>query len=167
MANVINRTTLVYLTSVNDPEYLDPPWLFVAPGSPNEAVIAAVPTQYRKIAGDVVSEMSQAEKDAVDAAIDAAELAENRVTSAAVTERDDPLGFEARALIELLNKRDNFNINRLKEIQDTLVAIREQTFGQQARQNIDPGFPLGTATRSRADAIQDYKDEINSGGADS
>ena len=72
MANVINRTTLVFLTSVNDPEYADPPWLVVPPGSENEAVIAAVPTQYRKIAGDVISEMTQAEKDAVDAATVAA-----------------------------------------------------------------------------------------------
>lgn len=39
MGNYVNRDTLEYRRSVNDPHYPDPPWLYVPPGSDNEAII--------------------------------------------------------------------------------------------------------------------------------
>lgn len=68
MGNFVNRTTLQGRRSANDPEHPDPPWLFVPSGSDNESVMLTVPREYRKISGDVLSEMSRAEKDVVDAA---------------------------------------------------------------------------------------------------
>lgn len=169
MADVIHRTTLEFRGSVHTPDFPEPAWKH----NPNMTAVAAVPSRYWKAPpswdGDVGPvEMTQGEKDTVDAAEAAARLATNRAEAAAVP--DDTvtsLGWESRALIELLNKRDNFLTNRLIEIQDTLVAIRDQTFGTQARQNVAAGFPLATNTRTRADAVSDYKADINAGGADS
>ena len=66
MSNVTNRTTLEYRRSVNDPDYPDPPWLHNSPQA-DALYEGGVPTKYWKISGDVVSEMTQTEKDAVDA----------------------------------------------------------------------------------------------------
>jgi hypothetical protein len=70
-------------------------------------------------------------------------------------------GARVIAAIESLNKRINYLTNRVIEIQDTLVAIREQAFGTQARQNIDANFPMPTSTRNKAAAVQAYKDEVD------
>jgi hypothetical protein len=69
MGNFVNRTDLSqYRRSVNDPEFLDPPWLYVPPGSNNEVLLTTVVPQYLTIAGDIISEVDQATKDAIDAA---------------------------------------------------------------------------------------------------
>ena len=126
-----------------------------------------VPWGYWKRSGGVIVEMSQAEKDALDAKFLADEQTEIRDNAVAEADKFSELGLDIRAMIENHNKRDNYIINRLVEIQDTLVAIRDQTFGTQARQNIDVNFPtLATATRPRSDAVQDYKDDISLGNVD-
>lgn len=61
MANVINRTTLQYLQSVNTPDYSSIDWI-INPVLPNCLA------KYWKIVGDLVLEMTQEEKDAVDLA---------------------------------------------------------------------------------------------------
>ena len=60
MANVLNRTTKQYLRSVNTPEYDVADWI-VNPSVPN------ADSKYWNISGDTVTEMTQPEKDAVDA----------------------------------------------------------------------------------------------------
>lgn len=65
MATVINRTTAEVRRSVNAADYADPPWLH----DPDLSGVAGVPQRHIKVTGDVVSEMSQTEKDAVDAAL--------------------------------------------------------------------------------------------------
>jgi len=79
MANVINRTTYEYLESVNTPDYSEVDWLH----DPDVSALESVERKYWKVVDDEVLEMSQAEKDAVDAAIYAAQLA------AAVSEAKD------------------------------------------------------------------------------
>lgn len=64
MADVLNRTTLQYLQSVNTPDYPVGDWVI----NPDLSGVTGVAQKYWKLTGDVVSEMSQAEKDAVDAA---------------------------------------------------------------------------------------------------
>lgn len=71
MANVIHRTTFEYRESVNSPDYPEVDWLH----DPDVSALASVERKYWKVVGDTVVEMSQAEKDAVDAAIAAAQLA--------------------------------------------------------------------------------------------
>lgn len=65
--DVINRTTLRYLKSVNEPDYPEPEWKW----GPDMSQVAGVSPLYWK--WDAVAErpipMTQAERDAVDAAI--------------------------------------------------------------------------------------------------
>lgn len=71
MADVLNRTTKQYLRSVNEPDYPQVDWIW----SPDVSALAGVPTKYWNISGDLVTEMTQAEKDAVDAAEQSARVA--------------------------------------------------------------------------------------------
>ena len=75
-------------------------------------------------------------------------------------------GIRIRALIELFNKRDNFLTNRIKELQDTLLALQSAGGTPPNRLNGLPTSYMGTQTRLRADAIQDYTDDIEAGGSD-
>jgi len=79
---------------------------------------------------------------------------------------DSHAGVQTRALIDLLNKRDNFLVNRIMELQDAMVAMKASTGGIANLRTAIPGSFLATDTRSRADAIQDYKDNIDTGNAD-
>lgn len=81
MSNVLNRTTLQYLQSVNTPDYPIGDWVI----NPDLSGVVGVPQKYWKLTGDVVSEMTQPEKDAVDAAEAAAVL----FTSAEAEQIDD------------------------------------------------------------------------------
>lgn len=65
MANVLNRTTKQYITSANTPDYPTADWII----NPDLSGVSGVPSKYWKITGDVVTEMNQTEKDAVDAAL--------------------------------------------------------------------------------------------------
>jgi hypothetical protein len=64
MATVLNRTTKQLIKSVNTPDYPESDWII----DPDLSGVVGVTTKYWVITGDVVSEMSQAEKDVVDAA---------------------------------------------------------------------------------------------------
>jgi len=81
MADVLNRTTLQYLRSVNTPDFPVLDWVI----NPDLTAVVGVPQKYWKLTGDIVSEMTQPEKDAVDAAEAAAVL----LTSAEVEQTDD------------------------------------------------------------------------------
>ena len=62
MANVLNRTTKQYIRSVNTPDYPTEDWII----NPDLTAVAGVANKYWKITGDVVSEMTSAEKDTSD-----------------------------------------------------------------------------------------------------
>ena len=64
MANVINKTTLEYKTSVNTPDYLDGAWIV----NPDLSLVQGVDKRYWKVVDDTVLEMDQSEKDVVDSA---------------------------------------------------------------------------------------------------
>lgn len=61
MANVLNRTTKVYLESVSTPDF-DPADYII---NPDLSAVEGIPSKFWKITGDAVSEMSQAEKDSL------------------------------------------------------------------------------------------------------
>lgn len=65
MANVLNRVTKEYLTSVNTPDYSESYWVI----NPDLSNVHGVPNKYWKITGNTITEMDQDEKDAVDAAL--------------------------------------------------------------------------------------------------
>lgn len=61
MANVLHRTTKEYIESANTPEYPESEWII----NPDLSNVQGVPNKYWKITGDIVTEMSSTEKDAV------------------------------------------------------------------------------------------------------
>lgn len=65
MATVLNRTTKQLILSANTPEYDVADWII----NPDLSDVNSLPPKYWNIVGDAVQEMSQAEKDAVDAAL--------------------------------------------------------------------------------------------------
>lgn len=64
MADVLHRTTKEYKRSVNEPDYPLIDWIH----NPDLSAVAGFPSKYWVIAGDVVTLMDQAARDAVDAA---------------------------------------------------------------------------------------------------
>ena len=69
MSQVINKTTLVLLNSVNTPDYPTADWII----NPDLSGLSAVAKKYWKISGSDVVEMTQSEKDTVDADLDTAQ----------------------------------------------------------------------------------------------
>lgn len=74
MANVVNRTAvpLQILYSVNTPDYDPADWII----NPDLTILDTVPLKYCKVSGDLIVEMTPAEK----AVVDAAELAAAKTT---------------------------------------------------------------------------------------
>lgn len=60
MANVLNRTSLQYITSVNTPEYPIAEWII----NPDLSAVNGIDKEFWVVDGDTVREMSTAEKDA-------------------------------------------------------------------------------------------------------
>jgi len=66
MADVLNRTTKQFLSSVNTPEYAVEDWVI----NPDMSSVDGVRQEYLKISGDSVSEMTQEEKNAYDSSVE-------------------------------------------------------------------------------------------------
>lgn len=64
MADVLHRVTKAIEKSVHTPHYSSSAWII----NPDLSAVQGVDKKYWKIVGDVISEMDQSEKDAVDAA---------------------------------------------------------------------------------------------------
>lgn len=65
MASLLNTSTLEILRSADETK-LSSPWTVIS--EQNAATWQAIPPQYRKLVGEAIEEMTQAEKDAVNAA---------------------------------------------------------------------------------------------------
>lgn len=82
-------------------------------------------------------------------------------------EESSELGVEQRAMIQLLNKRDNYLTNRIIELQNRVQAMLDSTGGVANMRSDGLAVPISaTSTRPLADAKQDYRDDINAGTAD-
>jgi len=169
MASVVNRTTKQYLGSVHTPDYSPVDWII----DPDLSSVIGVPSKYWNISGDIITEMTQPEKDAVDAAEAIVIRDNNRAEAVATPDAATSTGVEFRELFELFNKRDNYIINRLIEVQtmasDLKTAITTSSGAAQTIRDevaLVDVTPSATATRTRADTITEYKDDINAGGAD-
>jgi hypothetical protein len=85
---------------------------------------------------------------------------------AAADQTVDHAGMSARAIIEVLNKRDNYLVNRIIQLQTAMDDMKASTGAVGNLRAAIPANFMPTQTRPRADAIQDYKDEIDTGSAD-
>ena len=168
MSAVLNRTTKQFIPSANTPDFPVIDWII----NPDLSAVGGFPSRYWIITGDIVTLMTPAERAAVDLAISDAETLANRAAAVAAlsTPADVSLsltdGIQLRELIELFNKRDNFLTNRIIEIQNALLLVESTGGNANNRLNTLPTNYLATNTRTRAEAITDYTDDINAGGAD-
>jgi hypothetical protein len=64
MSSALHRTTFQIVDSINTPDYPVGTWVI----NPDLSPVSGVAVKYWKLTGDVLSEMTQGEKDAVDAA---------------------------------------------------------------------------------------------------
>ena len=65
MANVFNTLTGAIRTSVNTPDFPDPPWLYDPTFSPNVRTVLNVPARFRIFDAGVVRAMTRPEADAL------------------------------------------------------------------------------------------------------
>ena len=161
MPTWIHRTDKRVLPSVAPADLPEPIGNYIE--EPDLSALSGVPVKYWLITGDTVEEMNPAEKAAVDAAIAAAIVADNRVINVAAPDSPEFEGMRVRALIQLMNKRDNYLVNRIIELQDALTALRNASGNAGARLDALPASYMASTTRARADAVQDYKDDVNAG----
>ena len=102
MATVVNRADpSIFRVSANTPDYPADEWLINPPGF--LALFDAVPSRYWKLTagGDDIEEMTQAEKDAVDAAQAAAIVATAKSAAKALQDGLDETGRALRATVKL------------------------------------------------------------------
>ena len=135
MASVVNRTTKQYLGSVHTPDYPVGQWII----NPDISSLTGVPSRYWIIAGDVISEMSQAQKDVVDAAIvDASrdsvagqvDAVEDIVRALALSLLDE-LNNHADKINAILDAADGAaNLGQFKSAMVAIVDYPQRTVGQ-------------------------------------
>lgn len=162
MASVLNRTTKEYHPSANTPDFPVADWII----NPDLTAVAGEPRKYWIITGDVVSLASLAEQAIIDAAIDTTRRNRDRAQASGAADDPQAVGMQNRSIIEVFNQRDNFLVNRIIQLQDAMDAMKASTGAIGNLRDAIPATFLPTATRPKGDAVQAYKDEIDSGGAD-
>lgn len=138
MSDVIHRTTLEHLRSVNTPDYPTSDWIT----NPDLSGVASVPKKYWKTVNDDVLEMTQAEKDDVDAA----NLASSKVIrKQQVDDRTVELireGFTWDAKLFSLSDRAQMNWADLKYSTDAGIVVPPVEISTMN----DTGYTLATTT---------------------
>lgn len=114
MADVLNRTTLEFRRSVNTPDFPVESWVI----DPDISPVVGVASKHWKLTGDMVSEMTQGEKDAVDATEAAAILAAAKADAG--TAIDGLRGYQLRALAKLL-------LDELNVLRQWIATFKAQT----------------------------------------
>ena len=135
MPNYLHRTTKRYLRSVSPASLPEPAENYIF--MPDMSAVKDVPNQYWKITGDVISEMSQAGKDAVDINM----MKDQR--DAAVAEIDN-LENVMRAVVKMMVSeinilRQQFNVTTGEVTQLTTTDFADRTLSQiknQLRDNL-------------------------------
>ena len=120
MADVVHRTTHEWRQNVDDVNRFSAEWIHDA----DTSAVTSVPTKYWLISGDTITEMSQAEKDQVDAdEATAAKDAKEVAIKAAMTA--DPLGGAVPA-VDIAGLTLTTNINSAV-VDDVTVVTADGT----------------------------------------
>lgn len=165
MASVLNRTTMEFIPSANTPDFDPADWII----NPDLSAVAGQPQRYwiiDPLGSDTVRLATPAEQTAIDDALATQRTADDRAAGSGAADDPGPVGMQNRSIIEVFNQRDNFVINRLIELQDAMAAMKASAGAADSIRNAIPASFSPTQTRPKGDAVQAYKDEINSGGAD-
>jgi len=163
MASVVHRINKIYMRSVNTPDFPAAAWV-INSAEADTLFSAGVPSKYWNIVVNLVTEMSVAEKAAVDAALIIAENLEFRNEAIGLPVERSGLGVQTISLIELSNKRSNFNTTRIIELQDRVQAMLDSAGNLNAMKAAGLAVPISaTATRPRSAAVAAFIADINSG----
>jgi hypothetical protein len=165
MASVLNRTTKEFRGSVNTPDYDPADWII----NPDLSAVSGEPNKYWIIdppGSDTVRLATPAEQAIIDQAIADATTQRDRTAGAGAADDPGAVGMQNRSLIEVFNQRDNYLINRVLQLQQAMDDMKASTGAADSIRDAIPATFLPTVTRPRNDAIQAYKDEIDSGNAD-
>jgi len=119
MPNYVHRTTKQYLQSWSPNDLPEPLANYIE--NPDLSAVVGVPSRYWVITGDVITEMSQAEKDAVDAAL--LQAARDAVASQVDGVEDIIRALALTLLDELNNHADK--INAILDAADTAANIND------------------------------------------
>lgn len=134
---------------------------------PDLSGVAGVPSMYWNINGDVITEMTGPEKTVVDAALTASQIISNKEIVGSEPDGVEATSHEVRAILHNANKRDNFLVNRIIELQDQMSAIAASTGNvQSVRDAVASIQNSSTQTRALGQAIADYAAEVASGDTD-
>lgn len=154
MAAVLNRTTKEFIRFANTPDYSTTDWII----NPDLSAVVGFASKYWTITGDVVTLMDQAARDAVDVqeASDSFDSAVANVLDP-IASSDDNTGVMIRTLVEFVNKRDNYIINRLTELQTALLDAKATSGGADNIRNAIPASFMATSTRTKPTAMSDFK----------
>jgi hypothetical protein len=165
MASVLNRTTKQFLGSVNTPDFPPADWII----NPDLSAVTGEPNKYWIIdppGSDIVRLATPAEQAVIDAAIGQATTVSDRDQASGAADDPKAVGMQNRSLIEVFNQRDNYVINRIEQLQTAMEDMKASTGAADSIRDAIPAVFLPTDTRPKGDAVQAYKDEIDSGGAD-
>ncbi len=117
MANVLNRTTKEYRQSVNTPDFDPVDWII----NPDLSAVQGVSNRYWVITGDTITEMSQAEKDALDYAT--LQAARNAIANQ-IDQNEDILRATLLVILEELNAHA-LKINGILDSADNATSLAD------------------------------------------
>jgi hypothetical protein len=127
MPNYLHRTTKQYLQSISPASLPEPAANYIF--MPDLSAVEGVPNRYWVITGDVVSEMDQAAKDAVDAQL----LNDTRDANiqAEIDELESVLRQLSKLIVNELNiLRQQFNTTTAESQQLTTTTLADRTLAQ-------------------------------------
>ena len=127
MGNFLHRTTKQYLQSFSPNDLPEPLANYIE--EPDLSAVEGVPNRYWIITGDVVSEMDQTAKDALDAQL----LSDNRDTAmqAEIDELESVLRQLSKMIVSELNiLRQQFNDTTGESGQLTDTTVTDRTLAQ-------------------------------------
>lgn len=122
MSNVLNRTTKEYRESANEPDFPQANWIW----NLDLSAVSGFDSRYRTITGDVVTLMTLAERNAVDAALSVA----SRDSVAAELDQIENI---PRAVVLVIRDELNLHADKMNSI---LTAIDTSTTYATLKTNI-------------------------------
>lgn len=131
MGDYLHRTTKVYRQSISPNELPEPLANYIE--APDLSAVAGVPSVYWIIIGDVISEMTQGEKDAVDAFLLSA--ARDAEIQAEIDELESTMRQLVKMVVSELNiLRQQFNTTTVEVQQATDTNFADRTLTQVRQQ---------------------------------
>ena len=127
MGNYLHRTTKQYLTSTSPASLPEPLANYI--DEPDLSAVAGVPNRYWIITGDVVTEMSQGEKDALDAQI--LDAARDAIMQGEIDNLESVLRHITKLIVSELNiLRQQFNTTTAETAHVSDTALADRTLAQ-------------------------------------